>query len=118
MSDTATNRNGWLAAAVLGCVGLAFVLSACVNVNVDADSYARKYLAVADRAMAIQIAKERAGEDGARVEDYRTNAAEHDRDGAYWVTFDLIVSRPAKGWPAHFAVRVAADGTTEVYKNK
>ena len=89
-----------------------------MSINVDADSYARKYLAVADRAMAIQIAKERAAEDGARVDDYRASAGEAGKDGAYWVTFDLIASRPAKGWPARFAVRVAADGTTEVYKNR
>ncbi len=116
MTTTEMNSNGWLGAIVLALVGLATVTAGCVNVNVDADSYARKYMAVADRATAIHIAKDRARQEGVQVDEYRTSAKED--NGAYWVTFDLITPKEAKGWPAHFAIHVASDGSSEVYKNK
>jgi hypothetical protein len=86
------------------------------NVHDDIDSSVRKSLSVADRASAIRIAKDRARQEGIQVDGYRTSAQED--KGAYWVIFDLIVPRETKGWPAHFVVRVAPDGSSEVYKNK
>jgi hypothetical protein len=73
-------------------------------------------MAVADRATAIHIAKDRARQEGIQVDDYQVSAKEE--KGDYWVTFDLITPKEVKGWPAHFVVRVASDGSSEVYKNK
>jgi hypothetical protein len=120
MTKTAMNGNARLAAMFLSLVlgGLAAVITGCgsVNINVDADSYARKYIAVADRATAIHIAKDRASKDGYRVDDYRASAQED--QGAYWVTFELIPTGESTGRPARFVVHVASDGSTEVYKHK
>ena len=119
MTKTEMSGNGRLAAIILSLAlaGLAVTIG-CVsaNVNVDADSYARKYMGVADRASAIHIAKDRAKKDGYHVEDYRASAQED--KGAYWVTFDLIASDESRGQPVRFVVHVAPDGSTEVYKNK
>jgi hypothetical protein len=116
MTSIVTNSKSWLAAIVLASAILAAVTIGCVNVNVDADSYARKYIAVADRASAIHIAKDRARQEGIQVDEYRTSAQED--KGAYWVTFDLITTGEPKGRPARFAVHVASDGSTEIHRNK
>jgi hypothetical protein len=86
-----------------------------INVNVG-DGYARKYLAVADQAAAIHISKDRIRQEKLNPDDYKT-AVREDK-GVYWVFFDLLVPSKVKGYPAHFVVRVAPDGSAEIYKNK
>ena len=116
MNQKAIKRSGLIGAFSMILILAVFATTGCVNINVDADSYARKYMAVADSASAAHIAKDRVRQEGLEPKDYKTSAKED--NGAYWVTFDLIASSKTKGWPVHFVVRVASDGTAEIYKNR
>lgn len=118
MTGNEKKRNGWLAAFIIFTAVIVCAATGCakVDINVDADSYARKYMAVADNASAVHIAKDRVKQEGLEPKDYKTSAKED--NGSYWVTFDLIAPSKTKGWPAHFVVRVTSDGTAEIYKNK
>ena len=89
---------------------------ACVNVQVDADGLAREYTRALDRVTAERIAKDKARDEGINVKDYKVGAQQ--REGTWWVFFDVLDTRVAPAGPAHFTVRVTGDGKAEIMRSK
>jgi len=92
----------------------------CVNVNVDADSYVRRY---AGPYIGIQaedaaaIARRRAKDEKINIEKYTLTT--RSSDGGWWIMFDQIdgENKPRR-WPVHFTIHVDSKGNATLYKDR